>query len=86
MMWENIDKDHQKDRQPCNLGSHFGASCMADSRPGAFFLQPVFRNLWGGPPWTYFGLPWGILGPNLSISCKISRAKLVQNQRFQSNK
>jgi hypothetical protein len=82
MMRENIGKYHQKDRQPYDLGSHFGASCMADSRPGAFFLRPVFRNLWGVPPWTNFGLPWVILDPTLSISCKISRAKLVQNSKI----
>ena len=83
MMRKNIERYHRKDRQPCDLGSHFGTSSMADSRPGAFFLRPVFRNLWGVPPWTNFGLPWGILGPMLSISCKISGAKLVQNSKIQ---
>ena len=79
MMRENIEKYRQKYRQPCDLGSHFGACCMIVSRGGALFLRPVFRNLWGVPPWTNFGLPWGILGPILSISCKLSGAKLVQN-------
>jgi hypothetical protein len=41
------------------------------------FSEPL-----GVPPWTNFGLPWGILGPILSISCKISGAKLVQNSKI----
>ena len=32
------------------------------SRPGALFLWPVFRTLWGVPRWTDFGFPWGTLG------------------------
>ena len=37
MMRKNIEKYHQKYRQPCDLGSHFGAICMIVSRGGAFF-------------------------------------------------
>ena len=82
MMRKNIENDHQQYRQPCDLGSHIGACCMILSRCGAFVLRPVFRNLWGVPPWTNFDLPLGILGPILSISCKISVAKLVQNSKI----
>ena len=61
MMRENIEKYHQQYRQPCDLGSHVGAICMIVSRGGAFFLRPVFRNLWGVPLdqfWPPLGHPW----------------------------
>ena len=28
MMRGNIEKHHQQYRQPCDLGSHFGANCL----------------------------------------------------------
>ena len=58
----NIEKYHQKDRQPCDLGSHFGASCMADSKGGAFFFATCFSEPLGGTPldqfWPPLGHPW----------------------------
>ena len=82
MMREHIEKYHQKDHQPCDFGSHFGASCDVLSRGGAFFCDLFFGTSGGVPPWTNFSLPWGILGPILSISCKISGAKLVQHSKI----
>ena len=39
---------HPKYAKLSNVGSHFGASCSVLCGCDAFFLRPVFRNLWGG--------------------------------------
>ena len=61
MMREHIEKYQQKDRQPCDLGSHFGASCMIISRCDAFFFG-LFLGTSGGTPldqlWPPLGHPW----------------------------
>ena len=64
----------------------FWTICVAVSRGGAFYSRPVFRNLWGVPPWTDLGLPWDTLGPILSTCWKISGSRFAPKiQRFQSN-
>ena len=59
---KNFEKCHPKYAKLSDAGSHLGASCFAVSSGGACFLRPVFRTLWGGTPWTDFGIPWGTLG------------------------
>ena len=46
------------------------------------FSRPAFRNLWGYPHWTDFGLPWDTLGPMLSLVWKIWVATLLQNSKI----
>ena len=79
---KNIENYHPKYANISDFGFHFGASCMADSRGGAFFSRPVFRNLWGVPPWTDVGLPWGTLAPILSSFWKMLLANLLQTSKI----
>ena len=78
----DIEKYYQTYAKSYDLGSHFGPSCVIDSRGGAFFSRPVFRNLWGVPPWTDFGIPWDTLDPILSLVWKIVIANLLQNSKI----
>ena len=78
MMQKDIEKGHPKYTKVFDLGSRFGASCLKCSRCGALFLQPVFRKLWGVPPWTDFGIPRSTLGPIYLTVWKVLGPKLLR--------
>ena len=62
MMRENIETYYPNYAKLSDFGSHLRAHCVTDSRCCAFCLRPAFRNLWGVPSWTDFGIPCGTLG------------------------
>ena len=86
MMRKNIEKCSPKYALVSDCGYHFGTIFVNLSYGSAFCLRPVFRNLWGVPPWTDLGLPCGTLGPSFWIFWKIPLALFCKSQRFQSNK
>ena len=67
MIRKNCDKCDPNWAEPSDSRSHLGAIRSIVSSCGAFFFQPVFRTLWGVPPWTDLGLRCGTLGPIFSI-------------------
>ena len=78
MMWEKREEYYRKYSNFWNVGSHLGANCLRAFAFFATFFQAGFRNLWGGTRWTDLGLPWGTLGPILTICWKILGANLLQ--------
>ena len=93
MMRECIEQYHQKYRQPCDLGYHFGACCMVVSRGGAFFVATCFSEPLGGTPldqfWPPLGHPWSDFVDSLQVfrskigrKFKDSRATNSTNHTF----
>ena len=66
-----------------DIGFHFGASCLIDSRSAAFlFFATCFSEPLRGTPWNDFGLPWGTLDTILSILWKSVGANLLQTSKI----
>ena len=58
---------------------------MAFSSGSASFARPVFRNLWGVPPWTDSAFSWGTLGFDFVDFLEDSDGKFAPNIKKQSN-
>ena len=89
----NIEKYHLKYAKRSDVGPHFGASCVIDSRGGAFFSATYFLEPLGGTPlnrcwhplvhrWLDFVTFWKDFGSKLAPSFKDSRATNVTNHTF----
>ena len=82
MIRTNFTKYHPKYAKVSDFGSHFGASCVIDSRGGTFFRDLFFGTSGRYPPWTEFGIPWDTPGQILSPFWKMLVANLLQSSKI----
>ena len=66
----NIDQCYPTYAKFADSGSRVGASCLVDSRCGAFFCDLFFGTFWEVPPWTNFDLP---VAPSIQFSLTFRR-------------
>ena len=61
-----------------DVGSHFGAICLIDSRSGMFLLPTCVSEPLRGTPWTDLSLSWGILASMILTYWRSLGATLFQ--------
>ena len=81
-MRKSIENQSPKYIKFSDLGCHCETICVMVCGPGAFLFGTCFRNLWGIPPSTDFGLPGGTLGPILLTFWESLEAVLLQNSKI----
>ena len=86
MIRGSIEKYHPTYANLSDLGGPLGASSLQDSCGSAFFLRPVFQNLWGrGPHGSMLASPRAPLVRCSSLK-KNEKQTCSKIQRFQINK